>query len=545
MSGTLRGLDFPERAGKLLSPMKIGIDVSRTAEAKTGLGSAAISTIAALAQIDRENEYLLYPFVWDCFPENYEQAYCPAQPNFRMARKRVPKWLIHKLWASGKVDKGRILGGDPDVFFSPLHSVPQRTFRRLVCLFHDVSFRVHPEFSTQANIDHCEMSFARARTAADRLVTSSHYSKMEMVEKMGVPAEWISVIHLAADPLYRVIEDCRLPERVRKDIGEPEQTILYVGSVEPRKNLPTLIRAFDALIQRGACRPKLVIAGGSGWSNSDVYAEIDRRGLKDEIYFTGFVTDEELLQLYNSTSVFAFPTIYEGFGLPVIEAMSCGVPVVTSHVASIPEVGGDAVIYNEDPYDDEALSRQLEEVLLDRELRADLRRRGLDQAATFSWERCARETLAVLEEVHRDPKYAREQVVMGVDERGLARGWHPTENDGQYVYRWAGREAALRLTPTSRSAEFVMEAVGSLPSEEQVLAVRVNGYLIGSAPLATEWRTLRFPVPAAIPVGREIEVTLRVNRELPPAMRGGDDRSLGFRVARAGFGPTSYAFPGA
>ena len=517
--------------------MLIGIDVSRTAETKTGLGSYAQSLVAAMARVDKTNEYLLYPFVWDCFPPNYEAAFCPQQANFKIARRRVPKRVIQRLWEKASAaDKGEIMGGEPDVYFSPFHSVPQRNYQRLVCVYHDISFRVHPEFSTQENIDHCEVSFARAVSNADHMVTVSHFSKKEMVEKMGVPADWISVTHEAADPMFQRIHGCQLPGRIRKDIGEPDQTILYVGSVEPRKNLATLIRAYDALVSRGKSKPVLIIAGGSGWKNSDVYEEIDRRGLKDSVYFTGFVTDQELVQLYNASTIFVFPTIYEGFGLPVIEAMSCGTPVVTSRVSSIPEVGGDAVSYIDDPFDDENLCKHMEEILSSPERQEDLAARGLTRAGTFTWERTASETLAILEQVHQDPQYRRQRIEMGVDERGLARGWHPQEIDGSSVFRWAEREATVRLfAPKDSNRRLVIEAAGSIPGDEQVLAVRVNGLQIGCPSLSTEWQTFHFPLPDRIPRDQEIEIALRVNFELPPAMKGDDPRSLGFRATKVCF----------
>ena len=518
--------------------MLIGIDMSLTAEAKTGLPSYARSLVAAMARVDSENEYLLYPFVWHSFPPHYERAFCPRQSNFRLARRWVPKLVIKKLWKQPGISKDWLIGGDPDVYFSPFHSVPPRHFRRLVNVFHDIAFRIHPEFTTEVNRAYCEEQFERATRLADKMVTVSHFSKAEMVKHMGVPEDWIRVTHEAADPMFRRIEDCPLPDRIRtglRDLGRGDQDefILYVGSVEPRKNLLTLIRAYDQIVEGGRPVPPLIIAGGTGWKNSAVYEEVDRRGLRDHVYFTGFVTDDELVALYNTATVFVYPTIYEGFGLPVIEAMSCGAPVVTTRVASIPEVGGDAVVYVDDPMDEEGLGRAMAELLGERQRQQDLREQGMVRAATFTWERTAKETLQILREVHSDERYARRKLQVGQDERALGRGWHPLEVVNGRAFRWMERHATLQMTPSARRV--IVEASSTVPHREQFLAVRVNGYLVGNAALDESWREYAFAVPPEVPRDRPIEVALDVSFELPPSVKGADPRQLGAKIARVEF----------
>lgn len=515
--------------------MRIGIDMSLTAEAKTGLQSYARSLVAALAEIDKSNQYLIYRYVWHSYPPEYEKAFCPRQGNFKVAREWMPKWLVDWLWKKPNVSKDWLIGGgDPDVYFSPFHSVPPRHFRRLVSVFHDVAFRVHPEFSTDVNRAYCEEQFDRAKRMADKMVTVSHFSKAEMVKHMGVEADWVRVTHEAADPMFVPVQGAVVPERMRGEVGGRE-FVLYVGSVEPRKNLPTLIKAFDGMLQRGRSKPLLVIAGGSGWKNSAVYEEIERRGLTENVYFTGFVTDEELLALYNTAAVFVYPSIYEGFGLPVVEAMSCGVPVVTTRVASIPEVGGEAVAYVEDPLDEDGLSRRLEEVLGDRELREDLSWKGFAQAGGFTWERTARETLAILAEVHGGEEYERRGLRVGRDERAIESGWHGMEVENGKPFRWTERRATLRMKPGGGEKRIVVEAATSVPEEEQHLAVRVNGRLVGSAPLRFGWREHSFALPAGVSRDQPFEVALDVSFELPPALKGSDTRRLGAKITRVEF----------
>jgi len=517
--------------------MRIGIDVSLTATAKTGLPSYARSLVEAMARVDTQDEFLLYRYVWHSFPPDFENAVQPAARNFKAARRHWPKKLLTEWWHSGRVNRDWLVGPVPDVFFSPFHSTPPRWFPRLVSVFHDVAFRVHPEFSTEINRVHCETQFERAMCLADRFLTVSHYSKAEMVAHMGVAADRIDVVHEAADPFYRRLDNAQLPERMRDALGDAP-LLLYVGSVEPRKNLTTLLRALADLHQRTPSRARLVIAGGSGWKNEAVYDAVESLGLKDKVYFAGFVSDDELLQLYNVAAAFCYPTVYEGFGLPVIEAMACGTPVITTRVTSIPEVGGDAVRYIDDPFDVAALSRALQEVATDAELRADLSRRGLERAATFSWDKAAKETLAILHRVHNDRALEPSRVVVGQDERGIYSGFYGAEHPADGSFRWMQRRGVLRLWPRQDGGDprrLTVAAASPLPPGEAVLTAMVDGRTLGTAPLRHAVRDYTFALPGPLPVDRPVHVVLGCNRELHPAQKRGDPRELAARVARIDF----------
>jgi len=509
--------------------MQIGIDVAMTADKKTGLPSYTRSLVEALARVDAENEYLLYRVTWHSFPDNYRDAVLPKAPNFRAVCDRLSDARLRKRWA--QEDRRELLGPPPDVYFSPFHNAPDRWFPRLVCVFHDVSFRVHPEFSTEANRVYCEDQFDRASRLAHRIVTVSHFSKAEIVRHMGMSPDRIDVVHEAADPMFRRIVGAKVPDRFRAQIGDGP-FVLYVGSVEPRKNLATLVDAFAALPKKNAAR--LVIAGGSGWKNSAVHEAVERHGLRDKVLLLGFVTDAELIDLYNTCTVFCYPTLYEGFGLPVIEAMSCGAPVVTSRVASLPEVGGDAVRYVDDPRDAAALSRVLHEVLDDPALRERLSSAGAKQAATFSWDKAARETLAILQRVVADGSLDPRAVVMGKDERGIDRGFHGVERPPDGAFRWMQRRGTLRLfaEPLHRSLRVV--AASPLPEDTVTLIARVNGAVVGTGLLGHAPRSFAFDLPAALPRNELVEVVLEVNHVLPQSMKGTDPRELGARVLSVG-----------
>ncbi len=507
--------------------MRIGIDVAMTADAKTGLPSYTRSLVEAMARIDQRNEYWLYRITWHSFPPNYEDAVLPKAANFRAVCAAIPKAKLERRWH--REDRRKLLGPAPDVYFSPFHNAPDRWFPRLVCVFHDVSFRVHPEFSTEANRVYCEQQFDRAARLAHRIVTVSHFSKAEIVRAMGMAADRIDVVHEAADPRFVHRPEMPLPERFRPQLGDAP-FVLYVGSVEPRKNLATLVNAYASVLRRTKHPANLAIAGGSGWKNSSVHEAVERHGLQDRVRLLGFVTDDELLALYNRCALFCYPSLYEGFGLPVIEAMSCGAPVITSRVSSLPEVGGDAVRYVDDPHDSAALADQLGEVLESRDLQARLRRDGLAQAARFSWDKAARETLAILERVVADPVLDPTAVRMGEDERGVAEGFYDVERPPEGAFRWMQRRGLLRLRIPAASSRLWVTAASPMAEATVTLIVRAAGVTVGTCLLRHGPQTFSFALPHHVPRDRLVDVELEVNWPLPAAMKGSDARDLGARI---------------
>jgi len=511
--------------------LDIGIDTSRTAETKTGLGSYGASLLDGLARIDRTNRYTLHPFLHQCFVDRFDRAHRPRQSNFRTSRGWLPRPFVVKAWHKGWIDKDWLIGGPHDVFLAPFHAVPNRHMGRLVSVFHDVAFLAHPEFSTEENVRFCTSQLEQARLRADLILTVSEFSRSEILRHVAIDPARVVAVHEAADPRYRPVADATVPTRFAEAIGTGP-FVLFVGSVEPRKNLITLVHAWAQLVAQGNVPGKLVIAGGSGWKNSDVFQAIERLGIAHRVHCTGFVTDEELLALYNTAACFTYPTVYEGFGLPVIEAMACGTPVVTTRVSSIPEVGGDAVVYVEDPRDTGALAAAIGRVLADPALRADLRRRGLAQAARFSWDETARRTLALLTEVATGHTYARHELVVGSDERGIDTGWQPAELAEGQPFRWVGSRATLWLTPRP-GTPFTVD-LGTPLTEGQQLTVLADGKPIGApATLHQGWQQVSFDA-GSLPL-RQHRIELLTNRGLDTRHKGADPRDLALMVRRAGF----------
>jgi glycosyltransferase involved in cell wall biosynthesis len=236
------------------------------------------------------------------------------------------------------------------------------------------------------------VDLAARRAAA--IITVSQSAKRDIVRIYGLPSERVHVVHEAAAPSFRPIANRAEIARVRQRYRLAERFILYVGTIEPRKNLPRLIEAFAARHKRGDLPHQLVCAGPYGWLSRDIEQRIERLQVTDAIRFTGYVPFDDLPALYTLADMFVFPSLYEGFGLPVIEAMACGTPVITGSVPALTEIGGGAIEHVED-LQVETLGDAMVALGRDGNRRRHLSLLGLARARTFSWERAARETLEV------------------------------------------------------------------------------------------------------------------------------------------------------
>jgi len=281
-----------------------------------------------------------------------------------------------------------ILTLEADVYHAPDFVPP--FFRRFpaVATVHDLAFLRMPELLTPDSHRYYGQVAAAARNA-DRIIAVSDCTRRDLIDLVGAPPERIDVVHEAADPRYRP-----LPADELVDATLPDDYFLFVGTREPRKNLPRLLAAYAALRSRVPDAPPLLLAGRRGWLQDDLEAQAERLGLGEKTRFLGGVEPNRLVVLYNRATALVFPSLYEGFGLPAVEAMACGAPVIASTAGSLPEiVGGAARLV--DALDVDALSREMEQVWREKALRAELRERGFARAAQFSWRRAAEETLDV------------------------------------------------------------------------------------------------------------------------------------------------------
>jgi glycosyltransferase involved in cell wall biosynthesis len=261
-----------------------------------------------------------------------------------------------------------------------------------VLTIHDLAFEVHPEETMPGMLGYLKSAVPRSARRADAIIAVSEATRRDLVDRYGLPPEKISVIPHGVSSRFSPLSSLPSPPDEAGDIhasyhlpGEP--FILTVGTLQPRKNHLRLVQAL-ALMKHPA---SLVIVGGNGWSYEAVRAEVARLRLEDRVIFAGFARDADLPALYRAAAMFAYPALYEGFGLPILEAMACGVPVLTSTASSLPEVAGDAALLV-DPLDPESIANGLGQLLDDGPLRAELIRKGLARASEFTWERCARST---------------------------------------------------------------------------------------------------------------------------------------------------------
>ena len=242
-----------------------------------------------------------------------------------------------------------------------------------------------------------KLMLPRTLRMADKIISVSYHTKRDLIKYLKIPKDKIEVIYHGVDEDYKPLPEKEV-EMIKKKYNITTPFILYVGSLKPLKNIPTLIKAYYKLRKQGL-EYKLVITGKKRWKYREIFKLINKLNLQKDVIFTGYVPREDLPALYNAADLFVSPSLYEGFGLPPLEAMACGTPVITSNTSSLPEVVGDAGIMV-DPYDVDGLAKAMYEVLTNDGLREELRKRGLKRAKLFNWKKCAEEHLKVYEEVY-------------------------------------------------------------------------------------------------------------------------------------------------
>ncbi len=377
--------------------MHIAIDYTPAVRQRAGIGRYTRGLVHALAELDRTNRYTLF-----CVGQGSEDA--PArQPrlpghedgwpaNFTFKVTNLPaRWLTagwHKLKLPLHVER---LAGDCDIFHSPDFTLPPLRSAAGVVTIHDLSFLRLPEFADPGLREYLSKSVPDSVARARRVLADSENTRLDLMELLNVPADKISVVTPGVGPEFRPVRDTVQLNEVRERYHLPQWFILFVGTIEPRKNLARLISAYGQLRRQTGLPHALVLAGSQGWLSQGIYDQAAKEGLTEHVLFPGFVADEDLPALYTLADLLTFPSLYEGFGIPPLEAMACGTPVVASNNSSLPEATGSAALLV-DAEDMEGLADAMARVLGDAALRARLSDLGRAQAARFTW-RSAAETL--------------------------------------------------------------------------------------------------------------------------------------------------------
>lgn len=280
------------------------------------------------------------------------------------------------------------------LFHGTVNVVPRGLPCPSVVTIHDLAFLRWPEQTPARRYRYMAREVASAARRAARVIAVSESTKVDVVELLGVDSDRVVVTPLGVEERFRPLADDDHASFLA-DQGIVRPYILSVGTLEPRKNLPRLLRAFGELSHE--IPHDLVLVGPEGWLTEEIHHALQSPALAGRVRLTGFVDDDELAAWYSLADLFVFPSLYEGFGLPVLEAMACGAPVVTSAVSSLPEVAGEAAVMV-DPHDPSAIADGMRRVLTNPALSADLRERGVRRAAAFTWERTAQRTAAVYRE---------------------------------------------------------------------------------------------------------------------------------------------------
>jgi len=371
--------------------MKIAIDVTRAITEQAGIGRYAFEIAKHLIKIDRQNEYLVFSTHFRDSIEKSAKLDLFKARNVKIKRFRIPGRIKEYLWGT-RAGYLKLFLERSEVLFAPSFfevnlglSIPQ------VVTIHDMTTFLFPD---QRGREVSERLSGRTKVVcekAQKIICVSNSTKNDLIKLTGVNKGKINIVYPGLKKFENIAE--RLPRGLKKD-----RFILCVGTLEPRKNLVGLLWAYSLLPIELKTRFPLVIVGGKGWNDGEIYREFEKEDLKKHLFFTGFVSDMVLARLYKDCRVFAYPSLYEGFGLPVIEAQSFGAAVLTSNVSSLPEAGGGGALYV-DPNDFTEIAKGLEKLLQDDNLRRNLRRRAVSNSHKFLWEDAARQTLNTLEQV--------------------------------------------------------------------------------------------------------------------------------------------------
>lgn len=372
--------------------MRIAYDISQTGKDKAGCGYFAYSLVRALATIDMHNEYLLLnsfgEFIWD---GKVSAGSCGIQnPNFKTGLYHTSYSAARHFWHTPPPDLDMVLG-KPDIvhsnnFFCPtqLHSA------RLIYTLYDLSFIDHPQWTTEANRTLCFDGVYYASQYADTILAISEYSRTHFLQTFPhYPPEKVHVVYPASR--YTYTSNLRRPRKLPAQVREG-MFWFCVGTLEPRKNHLGLLRAYARHKAASKNVLPLVHAGGPGWLMQDFKEQIHKLGLQNDVILLGYVDDMTLQWLYHQCFAFVYPSRFEGFGLPVLEAMSLGAAVITSNTTSIPEIAGEAGILV-DPTQDGQIANAMNELAGDEKRLTELRSAAIQRAALFGWERAAQQTL--------------------------------------------------------------------------------------------------------------------------------------------------------
>ena len=395
--------------------MRVGIDYTAAAWQGAGIGRYTRELVRAIVALDDAFEYRLFYAAGGIDRSSTYlaelQALCDAHPSVRAVPIPIAPRRLTQLWQRLRVPLPvEVFTGPLDLLHAP-DFVPPPTRARALVTIHDLSFMVHPECAAPGMARYLNRAVPRGVRRADLLLADSQATRQDLIRLLGVDPARVVVIYPGVAPQFRPLPP-EQTEPVRRKFALPERFLLFVGTLEPRKNLVRLLEAFVRAIEPGAENSEqyvrqptahttqrllrelhLVIAGRRGWLYEEIFAAIERLRLNERVRLLDFVNDNDLPALYNLAWAFVYPSIYEGFGIPPLEALACGTPVLTADNSSLPEVVGDAALLVR-AEEVASIAAGVTQIVCDEPLRARLRAAGPERARAFSWERAAQQVLA-------------------------------------------------------------------------------------------------------------------------------------------------------
>jgi len=372
--------------------MLVGIDASRTVAGKlTGTEYYAVNLIQAIATLDQHNQYRLYfnvPF----------QKPIVRQENFQMRVMPFPR-----LWTQLRLALECLLD-PPQILFVPSHTLPviRSPKTKTIVTVHDLGAEFLAEYHQFPQKLYLNRSTEYVARHADHLIAVSNSTKNDLQKIFQVPEKRVTVVYEGVDlERFKPLKEKKDLERIRQKYQLKNEFLLFVGTIQPRKNLANLIEAFALYLQESKKNIDLVLVGKKGWLTDEIYAKPKLLGIQEKVFFLDYVAESDLPYFYNLASLFVLPSLYEGFGLPILEAMACGCPVAGSDCSSIPEVIGEAgLLFN--PNSPQEISRSIHEMLENENLRAEKISQGLKRVKGFSWEKAAQKTLQLFEKIYHE-----------------------------------------------------------------------------------------------------------------------------------------------
>ncbi|MBA7706615.1 D-inositol-3-phosphate glycosyltransferase [subsurface metagenome] len=382
--------------------MRIGIDISTVLNHGQDIGAGRYITnlVRNLLKIDKKNTYIFTGrYVTDKYLEiiNGIRSTCTDNKIEFKLYKTTQKKL--NLWNRLRFPPIELMGFKADLLHCPDYLIPPTLNKIIILTIHDLAFIRFPQFNFDWFTKKYTKEVKRNARLAKIIIADSKSTKDDIIKFFKIDPAKVKVVYLASDSQFKKLANQEKDKKVLKKYGIDKKYILSAGTIEPRKNYPTLIKAFNYIKHNNNdFNYRLVIVGRTGWKSEATYRERELSPYKDDILFIGRVSDKDLVQIYNQAEIFVYPSLFEGFGLPPLEAMSCGLPVIASDSSSLKEVVGNAGILIP-PDDFKEISKQISYILKNEKIKKKLKEKSLKQAQKFSWEKTARKTLNIYNEI--------------------------------------------------------------------------------------------------------------------------------------------------